>query len=340
MHLTLPKERAEKTRVWILIPAAGDQIHATFAVCLIRLLGLLRQHGITGELLFLPGDSLVTRARNNLTAQFLTASSDPDHDYSLWLDCDILFDPAAVLHLLATNLDFVCAPYSKKGIHLDRIAEAARLGWPNDRMMAVGGTPNVNWLVHPLRTDIPVPVLEAGTGFWLVRRKVYTQMIADLPLLPFRRSAEEKHYGDGYDFFRVGVWPETNEYISEDWWFCREWRRLGGTVYCCFWIKTQHIGPRHYEMDMPAIADLLTATGGYINAETRPTKESKDATTQAHGSNDHTNGNGRADRGQVEEIGHRLAKTGPDISRALAALLDVLPSDEAAGEGGAGSLGG
>jgi hypothetical protein len=309
--MQLTPERAKQIRLWILVPAAGDLIHATFSQCLNKLFILLNQHHIQTQMLFLPGDSLVTRARNNLAASFLSTSIDPDSDFCLWLDCDILFEPESVLQMLTLDLDFVAAPYSKKGLHQDRIAESARLNIPNDRMMASAGTPNVNWLTHPIRCDQPMPVLEAGSGFWLLKRKVFTQMIDALPHIKFRRSPDEKHYGDhGYDFFRVGIWPDTNEYLSEDWWFCREWRKLGGTVYCCFWIKTNHIGPYLYPMDMPAIADLLTATGGYINAETRPKKEVMDATPQVR---------------REAPVNGAASVSDPGIARAICALTDTLP---------------
>jgi hypothetical protein len=282
VHLTIDAARAARLRVWILIPAAGDLIHATFSTHLIKLLGLLRVHGIWYELRYLPGDSLVTRARNNLASIFYNASTDDNDHYSLWLDCDVLFDPQSVLQMLALDLDFVAAPYSKKGIHVDRLRAAFAEGWDNDRAMRVVGTPNVNWLTNPVKLDVPMPVLEAGSGFWLVKRKVFRMMADALPEIRYRRTGEEvAHYGtaEAHDFFRVGVWPETREYLSEDWWFCRTWRNLGGTVYCCFWIKTHHIGHHLYPMDMQAIADLLTATGGYVNG---PTREVKAAVPAGH----------------------------------------------------------
>jgi hypothetical protein len=335
VRLELSKEQAEKIRLWILVPAAGDLIHATFSQCLNKLFVLLGQHRIQTQMMFLPGDSLVTRARNNLAHLFYKSSTNDETDFCLWLDCDILFEPEAVLQMLALNLDFVTAPYSKKALHQDRIAESARLNLPNDRMMASAGTPNVNWLAHPIRCDVPMPVLEAGSGFWLTKRKVYTQMIESLDIT-FKRCNDEKHYGDeGYDFFRVGIWPETKEYLSEDWWFCREWRKLGGTVYCCFWVKTNHIGPYLYPMDMPAIADLLTATGGYINAETKP-----NATTQIRPVKFNS---GAADPLLFRDgdRGSDASHVRPDILRAVAAARDYpRPTDEAAGEGDSGPMGG
>lgn len=338
LQLTLTPERAQQLRVWILVPAAGDLIHATFSTHLIKLLGLLRTHGIWYTLNYLPGDSLVTRARNNLADIFMSASTDDDNHFSLWLDCDILFNPEDVLALLALDLDFVAAPYSKKGLHMDRMVEAAKLGWPNDRVAAVVGTPNVNWLINPVRTDIPMPVLEAGSGFWLVKRKVYRMMQDALPEIRYKRAFEEHaHYGRdfAYDFFKVGVWPDTGEYLSEDWWFSRTWRKLGGTLHCCFWMKTHHIGPYLYPCDMAAIADLLTATGGFINAETRPNKETLNAPAQIRTSpsNPDRNGNHNGDGTRIErEWG------ASDLQRALAAA-GIIEADEAAGPRDPGPVG-
>jgi hypothetical protein len=257
---------------------------------------------------------------------FLAASSDSEKHYALWLDCDILFSPESVIQMLALDMDFLAAPYSKKGLHMDRIAAAAQEGWPSERILSASGSPNVNWLGLPIRCDEPTPLLEAGTGFWLMKRKVLTQLIESGGAVKYRRCHEERsQYGGrefAYDFFRVGVWPETLEYLSEDWWLCREWRKLGGTLHGCFWIKTTHIGMHHYRMDMPAIADLLTATGGYINAETRPKKEEPNA--QIKQEHETGNGNGR--------------KGGAGIPLDLISRISR-PTDQAAGKGDPGTLG-
>lgn len=270
MELRLDPEKVQKMKVWILIPAAGDKINATFAACLVRLLGQLRIHGINGELRFMPGDSLVTRARNNLASIFYKDSTDDHNHYSLWIDSDILFDPQSVLQMLSLDMDFVAAPYTRKGLHLDRMHAAASLGWKAEDITRVAGTPNVNFLMNAFQISEPVPVREAGSGFWLVKRKVFRMMAEGLDIEYKRNLEETAHYGEGtaHDFFRVGVWPETREYLSEDWWFCREWRNLGGTVNCCFWIKTHHIGPYMYPMDMDAVVGLLSQTGGYVHGET------------------------------------------------------------------------
>jgi hypothetical protein len=330
MQLTVDPARFSRIKLWILVPAGNDLIHSTFAVCLTNLIKTLRQYSVHADLIFMPGDSLVTRARNNLADMFMGASSDSNDHFALWLDYDILFDPMSVIQLLALDLDFVAAPYSKKGLHMDRMAEAARLGWPSERIRSVAGTPNVNWITAPIQIGEPMPVLEAGSGFWLMKRKVLEQMQAAYPELRYNRAHEEKaHYGrdHGWDYFKVGIWPETGEYLSEDWWFSRTWHKLGGTLFCCFWIKTHHIGPHMYSMDMPAIAELLDATGGYINGPTRTEEKSNAAIRE-------------------ETQANRAAQPGAngDISRAIAFALGggslSSKTDQAAVEGNPGALGG
>jgi hypothetical protein len=280
VHLTIPAERASRIKLWILIPCRSLNALAPHHI---TLLGTLRQHGIWYSLRTLPGDSLITRARNNLADIFLRESTDDDHHFALWLDDDVIFHPESVLQMLALDLDFVAVPYTKKGLHMDRMQAAATLGWKSSDLESVSGTPNVNFLVNTVHLDMPTPVLESGSGFWLHKRKVLTMMVNALPHIRYRRTQEEKaHYGSdyAYDFFRVGVWPDTQEYLSEDWWFCREWRKLGGVVHCCFWIHTQHLGPHMYQMNMDAIIGLLNQTGGYIHGATWPDKETNHATTQ------------------------------------------------------------
>ncbi len=344
MQITIDPARLSTLKLWILVPAANDKIHATFSSCLIKLLGTLRQHGVWYELRYLPADSLVTRARNNLASTFMSASSDDNLHLSLWLDCDLLFEPDSILQMLALDHDFLAAPYSKKGFHVDRMKAAVALGWDNDKIMKVVGTPNVNWLVNPVSVVDPHPVLESGSGFWLVKRKVfrmmqeawgedYTELIDGKSYyrtgIKFRRNPEEAFYGsDGYDYFRVGVWPDTREYLSEDWWFCRAWRSLGGTVEECFWIKTHHIGVHAYPMDMPVIAELLNATGGFINGPTLP-KENSDAQMAQAGS---TGSTGRESGGNGENGSGRRAGIATDIARALAFIRretseTAIPSD-------------
>ena len=49
----------------------------------------------------------------------------------------------------------------------------------------------------------------------------------------------------------------SDRYLSEDYMFCQLWRKLGGTIYLCPWMRTQHIGTYHFHGDMPSVANYV-----------------------------------------------------------------------------------
>jgi hypothetical protein len=314
-------------RLWIATPAYGGQSYVAFSTAVLKLLLRCRELGIVCTHHYLPNDSLITRARNNLTDLFLYCGWDNlDRDLMLWLDGDVIFEPEDIIYMIqltkSPQYDILAAPYTRKGLHWDRIAEAARLGWPSSRLQSVAGSPNVNHIVQPLVLTEPHPLLESGTGFLLIRRKVYLQISAAHPELTYNRTNDEKNtYGRDtcVAYFLDGIDPESHQFLSEDWWFCRQWIRLGGTIHGCMWICTGHIGTYVYLMNMPAIAELLNATDGYLDG---PTKGNSNAIAPATAAVEtEVSGNG----------------TKPDISRVLS--LIGAPR-EAAVEGDPGTLGG
>lgn len=68
----------------------------------------------------LPGDSLVTRARNTLVALFLGS---PEYTHLLFIDTDIHFSSDTVFRLLEASKTkpIVAAPYPMKGLLFDRL---------------------------------------------------------------------------------------------------------------------------------------------------------------------------------------------------------------------------
>jgi len=47
----------------------------------------------------------------------------------------------------------------------------------------------------------------------------------------------------------------TERYLSEDYMFCQMWRKIGGQIFLCPWMKTQHVGSYAFTGDMPAVAN-------------------------------------------------------------------------------------
>jgi hypothetical protein len=48
----------------------------------------------------------------------------------------------------------------------------------------------------------------------------------------------------------------SHRYLSEDYMFCQYWRKIGGSIWLCPWMKTQHLGTYAFTGNMVAIANL------------------------------------------------------------------------------------
>src|SRR5688572_15823254 len=124
-------------------------------------------------------ESLITRARNYLTDDFLRS----DCSHLLFIDSDIGFNADTVMQMLAlsdpdSEYDVLCAPYPKKTIAWEKIKAAVDMGAgdndPNNLQKFVGDyvfNP-ANMGVKEIRLDQPLEVLESGTGFMMIQRKV------------------------------------------------------------------------------------------------------------------------------------------------------------------------
>lgn len=174
------------------------------------------------------GDSLVSRARNALVAEFLES----DATHLLFIDSDLIFSPAHVKTLLDTGKDIVAGLYPKK-------QEGP-----------------VQWVVNACfeqteRDDQGLQRIRyAGTGFLMVKREVFLKMIEalgdELWYKPDDIAREREH-----DFFKVGVYkyPDGNRrYLSEDWFFCQMAMDLGFEVFAHTKVICKHIGTATYPL--------------------------------------------------------------------------------------------
>jgi hypothetical protein len=84
-------------------------------------------------------------------------------------------------------------------------------------------------------TDQVIEMTECGTGFMIIKRRVFEKMFEAYPELKHRDRSEldgtGKRYSDNYYYlFEAGPDPDTGRYLSEDYMFTRRWRALGGKV--------------------------------------------------------------------------------------------------------------
>jgi hypothetical protein len=62
-----------------------------------------------------------------------------------------------------------------------------------------------------------------------------------------------------HEFFRAEICPKTNIYLSEDFWFCDQARRLGFETFVLPLARTTHAGSYDFVLNLPALASLSAA---------------------------------------------------------------------------------
>jgi hypothetical protein len=206
-------------KLFVAVPSYGE-IPAHSAQCLIR----LAQTGLSGAAMtmrMVVGDSLVSRARNALTADFLAS----DCTHLLFIDSDLIFSAEQIDRLLAHDLPIVGGFYPKK--------QEGDLAWVCN---AHPGFP-------PPEPNGLQSLRYIGTGFLMVKREVF-----DLMRYAHREEIEYDADGSGrteHDFWKVGVHigPDgSRRYLSEDWFFCQRALDLGYRVVADPHVILKHIG--------------------------------------------------------------------------------------------------
>lgn len=241
----------QSMRPLFITPCYGAMVTSAFTTSLLALNNALWQVGMNAQIQLNPGDSLVTRARNNSVVQFLAA---PEFTHLFWIDADVGFTPDAVFRLLLADRDVVAGAYPIK-----------RINWPEQMPHGMSSTDFINaHTAFPVNAahgnqsmalhidgDGFLEVSEAPTGFMAIKREVLTTMMTRLPELKYTPDGppDRPHRDLFYRFFDVMIEPETNRYLSEDYAFCRRWRDLGGKVYVDTTSKLQHQGPYTYSGD-------------------------------------------------------------------------------------------
>lgn len=161
-------------------------------------------------------ESLVTRARNEMTAKFLTTS----FERMMWLDADIEFEPDDVAKLWNLDADIAVGFYCMKRDDLPLSA------WKDGKLVKIEDCPNE-----------PFPVDFAGTGFMMIKREVIEYLA---------KNAEEYEGPDG----RVSalyMTPIHNDgFESEDYHFCRKAKEAGFKVFGDPSIRLKHWGQKAF----------------------------------------------------------------------------------------------
>lgn len=204
----------------IATPAYGGMIHADYVAAVLG----YQAAGIAFSLMTIGNESLITRARNTLLAEF---HARPEFTHLLFLDADVRLPADGLLRLLSHGRDVVGAPVALK----------AR-GPGGGRIFNIGPT---------CGEDGPLLLCtRIGTAVLLLSRRAVVSLVEDAKAqgLVYARGdsshGSEKRASVYYDVFRSGVIDD--EYLSEDFWACRSLRRLGYAIHVDHSVVAQHQG--------------------------------------------------------------------------------------------------
>lgn len=278
MHLEVKVEELRKNKLFCATPMYGGMAHGMYIKSCLDLQALCGQYGIEVRFSFIFNESLITRARNYLVDEFLRAEG---FTHLLFIDADIHFDPKDVIACLALDKDVIGGPYPKKSIKWGSVKEAVKRH-PDieiSELEKLAGDFVFNPAPGTEKFSVaePIEVLEIGTGFMMVKRHVFDRFREAYPEFSYRPDHVGQANFDGTRYIHAyfdtvidrkrtiivdGVEKEvggSDRYLSEDYMFCQWWRRLGGQIWLCPWMKTHHVGTYAFTGDMPAIANYVGA---------------------------------------------------------------------------------
>lgn len=276
MNISVPVEELRKRKIFLSTPMYGGQCAGIYCKSVAELTATCLRYGIELKQFFLFNESLITRARNYCVDEFLRS----DCTHLMFIDSDIGFSGEAVLTLLAlasddSPYDVICGPYPKKCISWEKVIQGVNAGVadndPNILEQFVG-----DYVFNPaegtttIKIDEPVEVLESGTGFMMVHRRVFEKYQEAYPERWYKPDHVRTEHFDGsreiMAYFDTIIDPKTKRYLSEDYDFCQNVRNMGSKVWLCPWIQLQHVGSYIFGGSLAALA----AVGAAATAD--PTK--------------------------------------------------------------------
>jgi len=208
------------TRVHLCMPCYGGQLTESTFMSFIKWANVARQLGIDWTVETMTNESLISRARNTLTAKFLHTK---ESTHLMFIDADIGWEPWHLLVMLNAQKDVIGGLYPMKSLPIK---------W------CVNGIPDAD------QNDPSglIEVTKTGTGFLLIKRDVFDKLNAHPAVKSFTNDIGLDPVLNIYmkTYFDTAV--RENRYYSEDWTFCENWRDIGGQVWVDKRVLLKHTG--------------------------------------------------------------------------------------------------
>ena len=249
--IDITEEMTKSWYVMLAIPCYDQQITESTFMSIIKTVMFFRDHGIKFAVSTIT-DSLISRARNNITAKFLVNS---EFTHMMFIDADIGFEPEDVIKLLWHDKEIITGSYPIKEINWKKVKhDAVVKDIRYDELMSKSLRFVVNPVKNKEQTTLKVEngaieIFDAGTGFMLIKRSCFEKLIDAYPNLKYdddTGSLTEKEMEYTYAFFNSYIDPHRNRFLSEDYGFCRYWQDIEGSIWVDPTITLVHVGRIKY----------------------------------------------------------------------------------------------
>jgi hypothetical protein len=220
-----------------------------FTQSLITAAKVLTENNVELSVSFLFNESLIQRGRNLLAHQFMQNEA---ATHLMFIDADIKFNPADIVHMLRADKDIICGIYPKKEINWHAVEQAVKDGVPVDQLKNKTGSMVVNLVGYEGQVTVPahepLEIWNGGTGFMLIKKEVLVKMKEQLPAY---RNDVKVLSGEITDwiteYFACAIEPGVQRLLSEDYYFCWKAREMGIKIHAAPWVNLGHFGSYLFE---------------------------------------------------------------------------------------------
>lgn len=199
-------------------PCYGGMVTQEFLVSHLNLIQVLGQINLKYEHLFIKNESLIPRGRNTCAATFLKSEC----THLMFIDADIQFTPDDVANIWNLQKGVGVGVYPMKR------DDAPYAAWVDGKLLTLQDMPK-----EPFMVDY------AGTGFMMINREVFTRLQEAHPEWEYEES-----YGEAWAFFQDPI--EDGIHLSEDYFFCKRYREMGGEIWMDPQVRLKHVGNKVY----------------------------------------------------------------------------------------------
>lgn len=221
-------------------PVYSEMCNVQFMCSVIELIDVFKQHNIDYSFVYLSNQGLVHMARNRLAHFFLLS----DCTHLFFIDSDMQFDAQQALKMIYEDKDLIAGVAPMRKFNFENCFHKQS----KDFMQFY-----VDGLFFNINTENKTPiefgldklstVNSVGTGFMCIHRNVFEKLI---PVTAMYNGDENEPHLKFYNFFDTAIDDDLNILLSEDFYFCKQWKKIGGEIYVANYVLLNHIGSMTY----------------------------------------------------------------------------------------------